>query len=95
MGLFDLLLLLAQIAIPVVLAATAFADWRSLRRTRYLVLFALYSFFTLVIGADYYFNGSDPLVCFGSLFWVLVAALYHMRSRRIDRTPKAPPPIAK
>jgi hypothetical protein len=92
-GLFDLLLLLAQIAIPGFLAIVAIVDWRAFSRARYLVLLALYAFFALAIGIDYYSSGSDPLVCVGSYFWILIAAFLHMRWRRLDRAKQETPPM--
>jgi hypothetical protein len=92
MSLLDLLFLLAQVAIPFFLAAVAFGDWRSFRRTRYLVFTGLYVFFALAIAADYYAGSSDSLVCLGSYFWILIAAIIHLRSRRIDRTANPKPP---
>ena len=94
MGLFDLLFLLAQIAIPILLAIVAIRDWRPSRRARYLVLVGLYVFFALVISIDYYSSGSDLMVCIGSYFWILIAALLHMRWRRIDRAKQAKPPVS-
>jgi len=94
MSLLDLLFLLAQVAVPLFLAAVAIGDWRSFRRTRYLILTGLYAFFALAIAADYYAGSSDSLVCLGSYFWILIAALAHLRSRRIDRTGLPKPPVA-
>jgi hypothetical protein len=91
-GAFDLILFVLQIAIPSLLAIVAILDWRQFRRARYLILLALYIFFALVVSADYWAASSDPIVCLASYLWVLVAALLHMRSRRIDRAKHTAPP---
>jgi hypothetical protein len=92
MNLLDLLLLIAQIAVPLFLAAVAVTDWRSFHRTRYLLLAALYIFLALAIAGDYYYGSSGSMVCLGSYFWILLAALVHVRSRRIDRAQHPTPP---
>ena len=87
MGLFDALLLIVELSIPISLAVIAALDWRRARRGRYLVLSALYAFFALVLLVDFFSTTSaGPIVCLSVVVWLLILGILHSRFRRGDRS---------
>jgi len=85
MGFFDALLLITELAIPILLAVIAILDWRRFSRGRYLLFGALYGFLALGLLADFFSATSGgSFVCLSAFVWLVVLGIIHNRSRRAD-----------
>ena len=86
MGLFDVVLLLAIVAMPLLLAITSVQDWRHYHRGRYLVLSALFLFLAIGLASVFLAPSPDLTLCGGAYLLVLILWLFLARARRVDKS---------